>query len=169
MAASDPALDDPFFAELRRKHPDVDIVLLPPPDTSPPAGPPHTIGQANATRRHATAVSAALWSRVGRTPTASVGLWWQQASPYLHRYVANSAVSGLDEAETDPLVSEIGRALLDLGWRPEPSPADQPSLMARVGTLDIKVTGNATSVCVEVVSDALHLTADTLTRLAATS
>ncbi|MBA3781767.1 hypothetical protein [Nocardioides sp. InS609-2] len=169
MAAPDPARDDPFFAELRRKHPDVDIVLLPPVDTTPPVEPPATIGQATATQRHTTAVLAALWTRVGRTPTASVGLWWQQANPHLHRYVANGAVSGLKENETEPLVNEIARALLDLGWRPQPSPADQPSLMARVGTIDLKVTGNATSVSVEAVSDALHLTPDTLSRLAANS
>ncbi len=30
-------IDDPFFAALRRRHPDVDVVLLPPPGLAPTA------------------------------------------------------------------------------------------------------------------------------------
>jgi len=29
-------IDDPFFAAVRRRHPDVDVVLLPPPDPPTP-------------------------------------------------------------------------------------------------------------------------------------
>lgn len=169
MAAIDPARNDPFFSELRGKHPDVDIVLLPPVPESPPHIPPATTGQALAIQRHAMAVLDALWSRIGRTPVATVGLWWAQADPHLHRYVVDAAVSGLEDSETDLVVNDIARALLDLGWEPQPSPADQPSLKARVGTLDVHVTGTATGVAVEVVTDALHLTTETRRELAATS
>ncbi len=169
MVATDPARNDPFFSELRSKHPDVDIVLLPPVPETPPDLPPATTGQALATQRHATAVLDALWTRIGRTPAATVGLWWAQADPHLHRYVVNAAVSGLEESENDLVVNEIARALLDLGWEPQPSPVDQPSLKARVGTLDVQVTGTASGVAVEIITDALHLTPETRRELAATS
>jgi hypothetical protein len=36
-------IDDPFFATLRRRHPDVDVVLLPP--TGPPGADPESAGE----------------------------------------------------------------------------------------------------------------------------
>jgi hypothetical protein len=162
MTAHDPALHDPLFAELRRRHPDVDLVMLPPVDPRPPAVPPATTGQALAVRRHAKAVVDALWSRVGRTPDSVVDVWWAQDHPLLRRYLVRSGVSRLREGEAEVLVNDVARALLDLGWEPQPSPADQPFLMARVGTFDVKVSGFATAVSVEVTSEALHLTPDAL-------
>ncbi|WP_426246713.1 hypothetical protein [Nocardioides sp. LHG3406-4] len=169
MAAPDPARDDPFFAELRRKHPDVDIVLLPPVDPAPPDLPPATIGQALATRRHALAVVEALWGRIDRTLESPVQFWWPQADPRLQRYVVMAAIADLEEGETEAVTNRIARALLDLGWQPQPSPADQPALLARVGSLDVKVTGHDSAVAVEIVSDPLHLTPETMSRLAEAS
>ena len=169
MAATDPAGDDPFFAELRRRHPDVDVVLLPPVDPSPPPQPPATTGQALATRRHAVAVLDALWDRVGLSLDPPAEVWWQQADPHVYRFVVKNAVTGLEEGAGRAVTDQVARALLDLGWEPLPSPADQPALLARVGTLDVSVTGYDTAVAVEVTSDPLHLTPETLAELAVTS
>lgn len=169
MAALDPSLDDPFFSELRRKHPDVDVVLLPPVDPAPPAQPPATTGQAVATRRHALAVLDALWTRVGLTLDPPAEAWWQQANPHLYRFVVKNAVTGLDAGTGPEVTGRLARALLDLGWEPQPSPADQPALLARVGSLDVSVTGFDTAVSVEITSDPLHLTPDTLAGLAVAS
>lgn len=169
MAASDPARDDPFFSELRRAHPDVDVVLLPPVDPTPPDLPPATLGQAISTRKHAIAVLDALWSRIGLTLDTPAEAWWQQANPHLHRFVVKNAVTGLEEGAGPAVTNQLARALLDLGWEPQPSPADQPSLLARVGSLDVRVTGYDTAVSVEVVSDPLHLAPATLSELAVAS
>lgn len=169
MTSIDRPLDDPFFRVLRERHPDVDVVLLPPVDPTPAADPPATVGQALAVQRHAAAVLDALWGRIGRTDESRAQLWWAQADPRLHRFVVKAAVGGLREGEGRPVTGDIARALLDLGWQPRPSPADQPSLLARVGALDVSVTGSATTVSVEILSDPLHLTPDTLHQLVVTS
>ena len=162
MSSSDRVLDDPFLRVLRARHPDVDVVLLPEVDAAPPDLPPATVGQALAVGRHAVAVLEALWERAGQRLEPPVRFWWGQADPRLQRYVVKAALTDLDPDAVPDVTGRFARALLDLGWQPQPSPAGQPSLLARVGSLDVKVTGADRGVAVEVVSDPLHLTPETL-------
>ena len=58
--------DDPFFGEVRRRHPDVDIVLVPPEAAAPPAPPPVDPAVLAAVPVEHDADTRDLWSQVAR-------------------------------------------------------------------------------------------------------
>lgn len=59
---------DPFFDTVRARHPDVDVVVLPPEPGVPP-GPPLGPGEVLARREADAAFAEQLWSRVVEEPT----------------------------------------------------------------------------------------------------
>lgn len=59
---------DPFFDTVRARHPDVDVVVLPPEPPAPP-GDPLTAGEVLARREADAAFAEALWQRVVEEPT----------------------------------------------------------------------------------------------------
>lgn len=155
---SDPALSDPLFAELRRRHPDVDVVLLPEFAPVPPDLPEATEGQLNALTRHVEAVLAALGARVEVTPEISLRFWHEQRNPLVRRWTVKSllpvapteepvdldAVADPGAPEVPPasvdLLKSVGDALLALGWDARASVEAPPRIRALAGPVELVAT-----------------------------
>ena len=158
---SDPALADPMFRELRRRHPDVDVVLLPAPDPAahpPLAGP----GQVRALRAHMDAVLGAVGGRLGLEPEEPVRLWWPQAHPLCHRRVVRSAFR--DEGRRTPveLLRETADALVALGWDTRPSADRSPRLRAVAGPVELVARATPDALAVRLTSEPLWAADETL-------
>lgn len=139
---ADPAVldDDPFWSVVRRRHRDVDIVLLPE-DPDPPAEPGPSLApealSAVGERLVATwAVLAPLVGAHGEQVEPTVA--WSPGDDG-HALVVESAVRGLgQEGGTDLLRAVIG-ALGERDWRFAPSSrAGLPLLRATDGLLDLE-------------------------------
>ena len=94
--------DDPFFGEVRRRHPDVDIVLVPPEAAAPPVPPPVDPAVLAAAPVERDADTRDLWSQVARAidPAQATARW------------AAGAVTG-----TVPLARAVTSALaVKLSW-----------------------------------------------------
>lgn len=152
----DPALADPFFRPLRLAHPDVDIVILPPPGAVGHALPPAGPGHGRALRRHATAVLDALGSRVGRQPSDVRSYWWTQAHPGVRRWVLTASFSELGPGGGVALLRRVGDTLLALGWDARPAAGGRPRLRAVAGPLELVASASGDAVSVTVTTDAVH-------------
>lgn len=167
MTPTDPVRRDPFWRELRRRHPDVDVVVLPERPTEPPPGPPAFPAQARAVQQHASRALAALWDRLGLRPTSRSGHWWAQARPGVHRHVLRTTAADLPPDDVVPLMRDLGDALLDLGWDARPAEGSRPRIVARVAELELAAVAGTDSISVEVVSAPMTLTDETLAELEA--
>lgn len=158
----DPALADPFFRPLRLAHPDVDIVLLPPPGAVGPGLAPAGPGQVRALRRHAAAVLDALVSRLGRDASDVGGYWWTQAHPDVHRWVLTASFADLGPGGGVALLRRIGDTLLDLGWDARPAADGRPRLRGVAGPVELVASAYDDAVAVTITTDAVHAPADVL-------
>lgn len=164
MTSSDPALDDPLFRELRRRHPDVDIALLPPQQTTPPPLPQAAEGACRAVQQHSRAVLASVAAQLGLEAGSRVDFWWQQRHPLVHRWASRTDFPRLGGHGVESLRT-LGNILLDLGWDARPVGDDPPRLRAVAGSFELIATGRPDVLTVEVLSEPLHLTPDVLAAL----
>lgn len=132
---TDPTLVDPMFRELRQRHPEVDIVLLPP--QAPVAEPP--VPAADADQRGALADSLErhvddLVARLSREPAWTAE---QRAGRWITDewgctcYETAVEVTGLTGGDNITLLRATGNALVGLGWQARPVPGDRPRITAR--------------------------------------
>lgn len=141
----DPALADPLFAALRRDHPDVDIVLLPPGDTRPsdlPETPPSAIA---ALQAHVHRILATVGERLGHDPVPPHDVWWPQRRPDVRRWVLKSGFAGLDAEESLELLRRLGTLLASYGWDARPAADGSHRIRAVAGPLELVATANPTS------------------------
>lgn len=180
----DPALSDPLFAELRRRHPDVDIVMLPAAPPVPDDAPVATEGQLLALTRHVEAVLDAVSARVGVAPQVSARFWHEQATPLLRTWTVK-AVLPLDETvlddaagpddETGPgdgadagheaglaLLRQVGDTLLALGWEAKAA-TDPPRLRAVAGPVEVTARIGTAGVVLVLETIPQHAAAETFT------
>lgn len=149
---SDPALTDPMYGELRRRHPDVDLVVLPSatPDDHPPlAGP----GQVRALRSHVDAVLTALSGQLGLEPEGAVRLWWQQAHPLCHRRVVRAELVDAAGGPPTQLLRRTADALVALGWDARPAADGSPRLRAVAGPVEVVAEATPTALAVRLTSE----------------
>lgn len=128
MARPDPTATDPFFRVLRERHPDVDVVLLPP--TQPrPADPDAWSGDPEAVADDARETLRVLGVSLGTDLPAGVRFWkHHEEAAQQHLVVATSFAAPGREV---PELRRVGQALLDLGWRAAPlEREDRPTLEA---------------------------------------
>lgn len=138
----DPAVvdDDRFWSEVRRRHPDVDLVLLPPDDAD------------------AAAVLAPLPPTLVRTVAAAAVDAWRTLAPLLverrepdppavrwvsadggHALLVTKAVRGLGEDGGVDLLGDVAEVLGRRGWRLAPSRrTGHPLLRATDGQVDLE-------------------------------
>jgi hypothetical protein len=117
MARPDPAATDPFFRVLRERHPDVDVVLLPP--TRPrPADPDAWTGDPEAVAADALEALRVLGVSLGTDLPDGVRFWkHHEEAAQQHLVVVTSFPAPGQEV---PGLRRVGQALLDLGWQSRP-------------------------------------------------
>ncbi len=128
MAAADPAAADPFFRVLRERHPDVDVVLLPPTRVRPADADAWT-GDPEAVVDDALEALRVLGVSLGTDLPVAVRFWkHHEEAAQQHLTVATSFPAPGREV---PELRRVGQALLDLGWRAAPlERQERPTLEA---------------------------------------
>lgn len=163
---SDPALDDPLFAPLRARHPDVDIVLLPsraPTSASEHPEPEASWGQLLITQRHAAAVLDALASEVGSSISTDSAVWWTQDDPGVHRWVVRAHVEGVDGSQAAlEVLRRLGNALARLGWDTRPARTGAPRIRALTGPVELVAALSGPGIVLTLTSQALRCPASLL-------
>lgn len=128
---------DPFWSVLRQRHPDVELVLLPPAGpTGPaelvePAAPIPGTGAEQATAECAARV-AQLWDRlVGETePDEWRDRWTTGAEPGLSRHEATWTRLRVDPVTAAVLLDRAATRLRGEGWRVLAPPDGMPRVLA---------------------------------------
>ncbi len=152
------AVDDPFFREVRRRHPDVDIVLLPPSDGERTAADAPVVDDAAvaAARTRVAETAQWLWSVAApgsdEAPRERLGFaahegWLRSGARVAeHRDDGSAALQRLDDA------------LRDRGADVRREPGALPRLHAVLGDLTVTASAAATgAVLLAVESAPLHV------------
>jgi hypothetical protein len=110
--------DDPFFAEVRRRHPDVDIVLLPPEAAAPPAPPPVDPAALAAVPVEHDDETRDLWSQVARgiDVAQATARWAAGEVAGTVRREALLAAGGVDAVTAAAALAGAARSLEQAGW-----------------------------------------------------
>ena len=128
MASPDPAAADPFFRVLRERHPDVDVVLLPP--VRPRAADPDAwTGDPEAVVEDAVEALHVVGVALGVDLPPGVRFWkHHEEAAQQHLTLATSFVAPGREV---PELRRLGQALVGLGWDAVPlEREDRPTLEA---------------------------------------
>ena len=120
---------EPFFDELQRLQPDVDVVLLP-----PAPAPPRDLVAASpeATHEAAVGVRRALTELLGDAhvvPGVRVERWQREAGD-LQRFTARASRRGLDAVDALATLRVVRDAVLARGWDARPTDTAQPRMTA---------------------------------------
>ncbi len=129
MASPDPTATDPFFRVLRERHPDVDVVLLPP--TRPrPADPDAWDGDPEVVSDDALEALRLVSVALGTDLPVGARFWkHHEEAAQQHLSVTTSMSAPGREV---PELRRLGQALVDLGWLAAPLERDErPTLEAR--------------------------------------
>lgn len=158
MDTEDPVAADPMMRTLRERHPDVNIVLLPPvePIVDQPSATP---AQCRALQQHADAVLATLASSVEREPSTRVDYWWSQAHPEVRRWVTAASFADLGDGAV-PLLRSLGNVLVRLGWEPRPAADGSPRVRGVAGPFELIASAVGDAVSINITSDPLYIPAD---------
>lgn len=129
MASPDPAAEDPFFRVLRERHPDVDVVLLPP-IRPRPADPDAWTGDPQAVVEDALDALRVLGVAIAVDLPVGVRFWkHHDEAAQQHLTVTTSFPAAGREV---PELRRLGQALVSLGWVAVPlERQDRPTLEAR--------------------------------------
>lgn len=124
---------EPFFDELQRLQPDVDVVLLP-----PAHAPPHDLVAASPEATHEAAVGVRralteLLDDAHVVPGVRVERWQRQAGD-LQRFTARASRRGLEAVDALAALRAVRDAVLDRGWDARPTDTAQPRMTATHAT-----------------------------------
>lgn len=131
--------DDPFWSVVRRRHRDVDLVLLPPPDD---AGPTDADTDADTVRTVAGG-AAEVWGEISgllaeRDRPAAPTVRWASGSGG-HALLVTRSVCGIGEVGGADLLRDIAFRLGEHGWRLAATRREgRPLLRASNGLLDLE-------------------------------
>ena len=144
---------------LRERHPDVNIVLLPPVEPIPDQ-PRATPAQCRAVQKHADTVLATLSLNVEHEPSTRVDYWWSQSHPEVRRWVTAASYAGLGDEGAVPLLRLLGNLLARLGWEPRPAADGSPRIRGVAGPFELIASADGDAVSVSITSDPLYVPAD---------
>lgn len=122
---------DPFFDVVRRRHPDVDVVLLPPETPTPERElTPLTLEEAEDLTSDLGALVDNLWRQVD-LPTGPAPLvsWWGESGETA-RVEAALEAGGLEMIDGVRALATFERLLTDRGWRCSAPTDGMPRLLA---------------------------------------
>jgi len=141
---TDPALADPMFRELRQRHPDVDIVLLPPqPVVAEAEIPSLTALECSALVDDLDALVGDVLARISLDPAwtgAEQAGHWRTDEQGLTFHETAAEVGDLPEGANIALLRTAAAAFVGLGWQVKPVPGDRPRLVARRGPFSASAT-----------------------------
>lgn len=162
----EPAQREPFWGVVRRRHPDVGIVLLPPAGASPPPAP---VGEPVSAERAQEAADgldhdfAILWDLLlGTPPEASPVRWTSGLIPGTARPV-RSQRSG--HVPSEDLTGAARATLTVLGWTTSEPPAGLALLVAERDGQDLELTVHDGAARLELRGAAVPIGARTLRSL----
>ncbi|MBM7517360.1 hypothetical protein [Nocardioides nitrophenolicus] len=123
---------DPFWSVVRRRHPDVDLVLLPPaaaPEESEPEPAPTSVADASA---ECLARVAELWDLLvgGTVPDEQRSAWTTGPAPGLMRHEATWTLLAVDPVLATGTLERAAASLRDEGWRVLAPPDGMPRVLA---------------------------------------
>lgn len=158
MDPEDLVAADPMMRTLRERHPDVNIVLLPPvePIVDQPSATP---AQCRALQQHADAVLATLSLNVQREPSTRVDYWWSQNHPEVRRWVTAASYADLGDGAL-PMLRSVGNLLARLGWEPRPAADGSPRMRGVAGPFELIASAVGDTVSINITSDPLYIPAD---------
>jgi hypothetical protein len=119
----DPALDDPFFRVVRERHPDIDLVMLPPVVLPPTVQDPAEEARAQAllAKVDETLDAVRLAVRVASGLSMEISASWSTGSATgSRRRIARAVSHDVPPAEAVSALRAIGNRLLALGWDARP-------------------------------------------------
>lgn len=159
MDPEEPAAADPMMRVVRERHPDVNIVLLPPvePILDQPSATP---AQCRAVQKHADTVLATLSLNVEREPSTRVDYWWSQSHPEVRRWVTAASFTDLGDDGAIPLLKSVGNLLARLGWEPRPAADGSPKIRGVAGPFELIAIADGDLVSVNLTSDPLYIPAE---------
>jgi len=154
-----PVAADPMMRILRERHPDVNIVLLPPvePIVDRPSA---TSAQCRAVQHHADTVLATLSLNVEREPSTRADYWWSQSHPEVRRWVTAASYADLGDEGALSLLRTLGNLLAHLGWEPRPAADGSPRIRGVAGPFELIASAAGDAVSVNITSDPLYISAE---------
>lgn len=158
MDPEDLVAADPMMRTLRERHPDVNIVLLPPvePITDRPSATP---AQCRALQQHADTVLATVSRGAEREPSTRVDYWWSQNHPEVRRWVTAASYADLGDGAV-PMLRSVGNLLVRLGWEPRPAADGSPRLRGVAGPFELVASAVGDTVSITLTSDPLYIPVD---------
>jgi hypothetical protein len=159
----DPALRDPFFRELRTRHPDVDIVILPQPPIPALPPVPTPVDVAQALEMRARTVLEELIAAAEHAPAGTATGWWRQGPSEAHRFVARCTFTDLGTPIRT--MRAIYDRLGDEGWHLRPDDDPRPRFTGGHGPLSVRVDAFRSAVELEVLTEVVTLDRTTLAAL----
>lgn len=129
MPGPDPTASDPFFRVLRERHPDVDVVLLPP-IVPRPADADAWDGDPEVVADDALEALRMLGVALGTDLPAGVRFWKHHDEAAQQHLTVTTSFPAPGREVAD--LRRVGQALLDLGWQARPlAREERPTLEAR--------------------------------------
>ena len=166
MDPEDQVAADPMMRVLRERHPDVNIVLLPP--VEPVLDQARaTPAQCRALQKHADTVLATLSRGVEHEPSTRVDYWWSQSHPEVRRWVTAASYTDLGDDGAIPLLRTLGNLLARLGWEPRPAADGSPRIRGVAGPFELIASADGDVLSVNITSDPLYVPADLYAELRA--
>lgn len=146
--------DEPFFRVLRERHPDVDLVILPPIDAPPPDQELASVGDVFAVAEAARAALDRLFAGVEQAPAARHEAWRFENSAAVRTFVIRASLRGLPDGAAVPLLREMGDTLLAQGWDARAVEGAAAEILASDGRhlLDVEVVAGSIDLRMESVS-----------------
>lgn len=144
---------------LRQRHPDVNIVLLPPvrPLVDQPSA---TLPQCRAVQSHAATVLATLSLEIGGEPSSRVDCWWSQDHPEVRRWVTAASYADLGDDGAIPALQSLGNLLVRLGWEPRPAADGSPKIRGGSDPFELVASAQGGVLSVHLTSDPLYIPVD---------
>lgn len=152
----DPAVldDDPFWSVVRRRHPEVDVVLLPgDPEEPGPGAPLDRVREVADAAVEAWRLLRPLVVAAGDAHSPSVRWGAHDAG---HALVIEKAVTGIGQESGTDLLRAVVAVLGEAGWRMRPTTRDDlPAVDATDGRADLRAVAGPGATVLTIASGVL--------------
>ena len=157
MQPSDLMASDPMMRIVRERHPNVNIVLLPPlePILDRPSA---TAAQCRAFQQHAETVLATLARHLDSATSTRADHWWSQGHPEVRRWVTAARFGDL-ECEPVAAPRSLATLLSGLGWDPRPAADGSPRFRGEAGPFELIASAEGDAVSISITSEPVFVSA----------